>query len=162
MSSRSPSDVGRRGRWRVGDVAAVPLGDGREGYAWVLNEPLVAFLEISSRSAAERPDISRIVGAPVAFRIWVMRRALTTRVWPIIGSAPPPAAVLEEPWFFKRDRIARTLSLYRKGVEVAADQKACQGLECAAVWDPEHVADRLRDHFDGRPNKWVESLRLRD
>ncbi|WP_448115483.1 hypothetical protein [Mesorhizobium amorphae] len=32
------------------------------------------------------------------------------------------------------------------------------GLECAAVWDPEHVVDRLRDPADGRPNKWVERL----
>lgn len=27
------------------------------------------------------------------------------------------------------------------------------------VWSPEHVEDRLRDHFAGRPNKWEESLR---
>ena len=128
----------------------------------MLTFPLVAFLEVSSRGEEDRPDISRIVGAPVAFRIWVMRRALTARVWPIIGSASPPPEILEEPWFFKRDRIARTLSIYRRGIEVAADRKACQGLECAAVWDPEHVADRLRDHFDGRPNEWVESLRLKD
>ena len=31
----------------------------------------------------------------------------------------------------------------------------------AAVWDPQHVEDRLRDHFAGLPNKWVQSLALR-
>ena len=30
-----------------------------------------------------------------------------------------------------------------------------------AVWEPAHVEDRLRDHYAGAPNKWVESLRPR-
>jgi hypothetical protein len=28
------------------------------------------------------------------------------------------------------------------------------------VWAAEHVEDRLRDHYAGRPNQWVESLRI--
>jgi len=40
-------------------------------------------------------------------------------------------------------------------------RKESQGLEAAAVWEPEHIEDRLRDHFDGKPNKWLESLRIK-
>ena len=29
-------------------------------------------------------------------------------------------------------------------------------------FDPEHVEDRLRDRRAGRPNKWAESLALKD
>jgi len=36
------------------------------------------------------------------------------------------------------------------------------GLERAAVWGPSHVEDRLRDHYAGRKNKWVESLRIKE
>jgi hypothetical protein len=35
----------------------------------------------------------------------------------------------------------------------------CTSLERAAVWDTEHIEDRLEDYFNGRENKWVESLK---
>jgi len=34
-------------------------------------------------------------------------------------------------------------------------------LEQAAVWSPNHIEDRLRDHFAGVPNQWVEIMRAR-
>ena len=59
----------------------------------------------------------------------------------------------------KRDRISGKVTVYTEGVEVPADERATLRLEVAAVWDPEHVVERLRDYYDGRPNKWAESLR---
>jgi hypothetical protein len=44
--------------------------------------------------------------------------------------------------------------------EIPASLEECEYLEVAAVWDGHHVEDRLRDHFDGRPSEWVESMRL--
>jgi hypothetical protein len=66
----------------------------------------------------------------------------------------------------KQDPISKALSIYQEDPvagtfgETPATAQECAGLEVAAVWDPEHVEDRLRDHFDGRPNIWVESIRL--
>jgi hypothetical protein len=37
----------------------------------------------------------------------------------------------------------------------------CVGLERAAVWEPEHIEDRLRDHFNGIKNIWEESLKIK-
>lgn len=66
----------------------------------------------------------------------------------------------------KKDPISGLVSIYwtdpvsgRFG-ETPASLQECENLEPAAAWDPGHVEDRLRDHFDGRPNEWVESLRL--
>jgi len=70
-----------------------------------------------------------------------------------------------EPFFYKQDAITGRLALYHSTFastnwERPASREECAGLEAAAVWEPEHVEDRLRDHFAGRPNKWVESLRI--
>ena len=63
------------------------------------------------------------------------------------------------PRFFKKDRIAKKLSIYDDDdIEHPATLEEIEGLECAAVWEPQHVVDRLNDHFEGRPNKWVDSL----
>jgi hypothetical protein len=71
--------------------------------------------------------------------------------------------MLEQPWFFKEDPISHALSRYRGGGgdEVPASAEQCEGLECAAVWEAEHVVERLSDHFAGRPNAWVESMKPR-
>lgn len=46
--------------------------------------------------------------------------------------------------------------------EDSATRAQCAGLERSAVWDAEHVEDRLRDRRAGRLNKWAESLALKD
>lgn len=48
------------------------------------------------------------------------------------------------------------------GEIIRATKEECSGLERSAVWEPEHVEDRLIDHFENRPNKWVESLKITD
>jgi hypothetical protein len=30
------------------------------------------------------------------------------------------------------------------------------------VWEPEHVEERIRDHYAGRANRWAESLRIQE
>ena len=53
------------------------------------------------------------------------------------------------------------LKIYENGNVRAATRAECEGLEREAVWDPEHIEDRLSDYFSGKPNKWVDSLKLR-
>lgn len=52
------------------------------------------------------------------------------------------------------------ITLYQGGKETPATKTEAKGLERAAVWDPEHIQDRLRDHYMGRLNKWVKLLRI--
>ena len=42
-----------------------------------------------------------------------------------------------------------------------ASKEECIGLERAAVWEAEHVEDRLRDFYSGVQNKWVEQLKIK-
>jgi hypothetical protein len=126
----------------------------------VLTEPLFAFYDLRRK---EVPAIEEIVVSPVAFAVWVMRRAVTSGLWTILGHVALTDDLLRQPDFFKQDPISRRLFLTKVGAgdERPASFEECIGLECAAAWDPEHVEDRLRDHFAGRPNKWVESMRPR-
>jgi hypothetical protein len=92
----------------------------------------------------------------------VMNHAITSGRWSRVANAPLDAALLQPPTFFKQDVMnPNLLSLYRAGEETPASRDECEGLERAAVWEPEHIEDRLRDHYHGRPNKWVESLKLK-
>jgi len=144
-------------RRKIGNVVSVPLGNGRFGFGWVLKEPLVAFFDFSSDNPA--PPVAEVIRKPVAFRICVMKVALTS-TWPVIGHADIPVELQEEPWFFMQDDISGALSITRDGDErVPADLEQCESLECAAAWSACHVEQRLRDHFAGVPNSSVEFFR---
>lgn len=105
--------------------------------------------------------------ASVAFRILVANKPITSARWRRIGEL----TVEERPWgkvrFLRRDPISGALSIH----EIAPDRVVMDRdvsstddlsqLERYAVWSQSHVEDRLRDHFAGRPNKWVESLRYK-
>ena len=142
---------------KPGDVVKIGLGHRKFAFGRVLKSTIAFYdLRTSTEIAVEE-----IIAKPILFNIWVMDHAITNGDWPIVGNAPLDKELMVEPLFFKKDEISKALTLYRDstGEEVPATRKDCEGLECAAVWEPEHVVERLNDHFGGRSNYWVESMR---
>jgi hypothetical protein len=151
-----------RGKRKQGNLLRIPLEKNRHAYAQVSIEPLIVFFDAIFTEEAPLTDIPSL---PVAFRICVMKYAVTSGLWPVIGHQPLKPENSVEPYFRKQDQITGRLSLHHSSFassnfERRATLAECEGLECAAVWDPAHVIDRLEDHFAGRPNKWVESLKI--
>jgi len=154
----------RKGGTRLpaGTVVSIEYEPGRECFAMVLEDPLVAFFDYSTERNTQTP-ISEIVGKPIAFKIWVMKYAITGKLWPVVGQGPVPTELQPLPWFYKKDALNG--KIYRTkmggGGDFESSLAEIEGLECAAVWDPEHVVDRLKDHFAGRANKWLEILKAK-
>jgi hypothetical protein len=144
-----------RQRRTVGAVLKVPLGKRWHAYAWTLPEADFAFFNLRAASAV---PVEEVVRHPIAFRVAVHKSAWVTGRWLRVGRVQPPPGVLAPVPTFIQDPISGEFSLYLLGDIRPATREQCLGLECCAVWEPEHVEDRLRDHFAGRPNKWVESL----
>ncbi|MGL5095390.1 MAG: hypothetical protein ACRDD1_07370 [Planctomycetia bacterium] len=149
--------MGIRQRRSVGAVLKAPLGDGWHAYAWTLPEADFAFFDLRASSDLPATEVVRL---PVAFRVAVHKSAWTDGRWLRVGKAEPPPETLAPAPKFVRDALNGRLSIYLHGVIRPAAREECVGLECCAVWEPEHVEDRLRDHFAGRPNKWVRSMAL--
>jgi len=139
-----------------GDIFEVDLRDGTFCYGRVINGSCVLY----DLRVGVRPLIEEIVCQKVLFQVWVMKYAITRGIWKVIGNLPLEESLVERPRFFKKDSISGKLYVtYDGSQEIPATLEECQRLECAAVWDPEHVEDRLRDHFEGRRNKWYDSMR---
>jgi hypothetical protein len=152
----------KRVRRVPGDFVKIPLGDAWHSYGRVLKEPLFAFHDVRSDKEL---SIDEIATLPILFKIWVTNRAVTSGRWRVVGKRPLEGHLVQTPRFFKQDALKpEQLSIYYEdnGVhESPAKPEEVVGLERAAVWDPEHVEDRLRDHFAGKPNKWAASLNLK-
>jgi hypothetical protein len=152
----------KRVRRREGDILKVQLTDGSHSYAQVSTEPLIVFFD---GLFTEDLPIEQVPQLPILFRVWVHNHAIRSGVWPVVGSQPLSAENAREPFFYKQDAITGRLSLYHStfaetGWERSASLSECADLECAAVWDAEHILERLSDHYAGRPNKWLELLKI--
>jgi hypothetical protein len=138
-------------------MMAIPLGDGTYGYCRALRFPNVAVYNHRSQVLLKSDDV---LGKEVAFRISIMRSAFTGKRWKRIGQVPLSVSEKSEAvWYFMQDPDGNLFKTRDWLERIPATWSEIQGLECAAAWDPEHVEDRLRDHFAGRPSKWVESLK---
>jgi Immunity protein 26 len=145
----------------VGDIVKISLGDGFHTYARVLDEALFTFYD--SHTKEEMP-ILEIITLPILFQIAVMDYAVKRGRWVIVGNAPLDDPRLKQRPQFMQDILRKEqFSIYEKGGKIRpAVKEECIGLERAAVWEPTHVEDRLRDHYAGQKNKWVESLKIKE
>lgn len=129
-------------------------------YALMLDGVDMAFFD--ARSTIDMP-VDEVIARPVLFRVAVHKSAYNTGRWIKVGTVLIPKHLLGRVPRFIQDAISGRLTLSDDGGTTSrpATFDQCRGLERLAVWEPQHVEDRLRDHYAGVPNKWVESLRSR-
>jgi len=157
-----PPPPQKRQKRKLGKIVKIELGEGKAALGLVLAEPLVAFFDKQFNSAEATPE--SFSDLKVAFTLMVMSHAITSGRWLVIGDIDVPDTLKIAPKFCKEDLASGELSIYQEVPELAphyerpAKPDECNGLEAAAVWEPQHVEDRLRDHFAGVANKWVQQL----
>ncbi len=152
----------KRQKRTPGSIVKIDLGDGYHSYARILEAGL-AFYDI--RTKEDITDMKRIIQKPILFITEVYNHAITKGRWPKVGKVPLEDTLKKVPLKFIQDPIKpEEISIYdpNTGNIRPATREECEGLERAAVWEPEHIEDRLRDHYAGVPNKWVESLKIKD
>lgn len=143
----------------IGAVLAVPLGDGTTCYAVTLPEADFAFLEARTTDSSLPTDLTE---RPVLFRVAVHKSAWANGRWLKVAKVELPEHLQRpQPRFIQDALDPGKFQIYVDGNIRPASRAECENLERAAVWDPEHVESRLRDHYAGVPNQWLESLRLR-
>jgi hypothetical protein len=145
---------------REGSLLRIDLGDGTAVFVRVLANSQVAIYSYRHPDG-ERLMLPVVYGSPRLWTLTVMKSALTTGRWPVVDHRPLESDLTQPVEYFMRDRKSGEFSIYRSndGHMRPSTYAECQGLEAAAVWEPEHVESRLRDHFAGRPNTWEEQLK---
>lgn len=148
-------------RFEPGAVLRVDFDPPRHSYARMLSDhPYLAFYA----GVHEQPVApEQAVTEPVLFVLAVHDRAYQTGRWPRVGAVPLADAGVKIPEYFMQDMFnpAKCRIIDHLGNVRPARPEDCVGLERAAVWDAEHIEERLRDHHAGRPNPHLEHLRLK-
>jgi hypothetical protein len=135
-------------RPRIGEVIQFSLPDGNFAYGRQLRDSAVAFY----RGVSSQPGHPPIGSRDFQFIVGVYLDVVRSADVPIVGYDPldadedgwPPAGVITDP-------ITGAKRIYERGSMRPAVGDEWVGLETAAVWDRNHIVDRLM----GDGEKWM-------
>lgn len=130
-------------------------------YAQVLSAG-VAFFDYKSNEPLY--DLEKLNHVNILFIVEVYDSVITKGRWRIVGNLPIREELKVPPLKFIQDRLnPNFFELYDPitGKTFPAKRDDCKGLERAAVWEAEHVEERLLDHYEGRENKWVKKMSIK-
>src|SRR5262245_11440659 len=147
----------KRQKRTVGAIVKIPLDGKWFTYGQILDDAEVAVFD--ARTDCELP-MDEITSRAIICRVAVSYHAITKGRWLKVGKSPiseeikvPMPKYIQD--ILKPDRF----EIYCNGEIRQSTHEECIGLERAAVWEPEHVEERIRDHYSGKQNRWVDILR---
>jgi len=146
-------------RASAGTFLKVPIDEKFHTYARVLSSPVFAFYDFKTDSDDQELEV--IEKSKILFKLCIYRSAIKRGGWKIVGHKElTPEMLTPVPFFIREIGAPDICWIDRNGTRVRANVDECIGLERLAVWDNNHVEDRLRDYYNGVPNKWADSIAL--
>jgi hypothetical protein len=151
----------KRVRFTPGSVLLVPAGIHRALAVMTAREPFIAFYGCDRDP--EPSEIPALCAGRPLFVVGVDRAAYATGHWGPVLWRLPEQDVPAIPPIFHQDVINGACSIIEPGVSarLLVSREECIGLERQASWSKEHIESRLEDHYEGRPNVWVEAMRVK-
>ncbi|GAA2909956.1 hypothetical protein Acy02nite_89310 [Actinoplanes cyaneus] len=147
-------------QFESGSVLLVPAGAHRALAVMTARAPFIAFYGCDrDPEPAEIPVLCS--GRPL-FVIGVDRAAYSNGYWGPMVVRLPEHNLPTIPPIFHQNVFNGACSIIEPGVStrLLVPREECIGLERQASWSREHVESRLTDHYEGRPNRWVEAMRV--
>jgi hypothetical protein len=139
----------------------VPAGGQRALAVMTARSPYIAFY--SCRGEPDPAAIHEICSGDPLFVIAVMRAAYSAGRWGRVLARLPETALPAIPPVFRQEIGSGACSIVEPGqsTRLSVPREECLGLERQAVWSAEHIELRLSDYYEGRPNIFVESLKVK-
>ncbi|OTG86996.1 hypothetical protein B9T31_05135 [Acinetobacter sp. ANC 4558] len=154
----------KRRRVKVGDIYGIQLDGNSFGYCIVLEDGITGFFDLKTCELIQDVDI--ISCKNILFKVWIMKYSYKNGNWFSLGNIKLSEDMKKRVLFFKQDLFDYSqIYIYYEDreknevIEIPATYEDIRNLERAAVWDFEHIEDRLRDYFNGVPNISVEQLK---
>lgn len=150
--------IKKRQRRTKGAFVKVPFDSEYHAYGRILTDACMAFYDFKTKE--EIIDLELIASKPILFITGVHKYGVTQGHWEIIGKLPLEPNLQKNPpacwWNVHEPHLFR---IYDNGKEYIVKKKHCIGLERFAVWDHEAIEERIRNHYDGVPNRILERFK---
>ena len=146
----------------LGAILEIEINKHKFCYAQILTEADCAFFDYIGKERLR--DLSVLETVEILFIVAVYQDVITNGKWIKVGKLPIRDDLKTKPMKFIQDAHDKSkFELYNpnNGKITKATKEECQGLEYAAVWEAKHVEERLEDHYNNKPNIWVERMKIK-
>lgn len=146
----------KRQQETVGSIVQIHVNDEFYVYAQILPHGLQAFFDY--KSDTELSDLNVLKNAKVLFITAVYKYVITKGIWLKVGKIPIREDLQILPLRFVYDRISEKFFTYNPetGETAPTTIDVAKKLERAAVWDDKQIEERIKNHYDGVPCKWMQ------
>jgi len=139
----------KRQRPKLGAILAIPLPNNTYAFGRLFKEYTLAIYKERKNIMYEIPKES-----DYDFFVTVYRSVICDGEWPVVGNIPFENE--DDAWKppnYMKDIFTGKFSIYEHGIISPSKEDDCKGLEICAVWEREHVIDRLMGK-----NVWTQIL----
>ncbi len=150
--------MNKRQRRTVGSIVSIPIENYRV-HAQILADTDMVFFDtkhLTDESLTEYESFE------VLFRLPVNSNAILDGRWVKVGKENIKDEFSKPVPRFIQDALnPEKFEIYIGGNIHPSTKNECKNLDRCAVWAVNHVEDRIRDHYNGVSNVWVEKMRLK-
>ena len=137
----------------------IPIDETYHTYGRIISEVVYAFYDC--KTALEITDLEMIEKAPVIFKVPVHNSAIRRGKWEVIGTMELPAELKEPvPFFIQEISKPEICWIDIDGIRKKATPSDYIGLERLAVWEYEHIEERLLHYYANVPDPNTEALKV--
>lgn len=139
----------KRKKVKIGDVFAIPLPNGKFGFGRIYRDASIGIYNHIGIDVTDLPQKEEY-----QFVVGVYEDVLKSGNWELVDTRPFKNE--EEEWpppYSIKDPITGKYSIYHKGEDRISTEQECKGLEVAAVWEADHIIDRIMGD-----DKWHRSM----
>jgi len=149
----------KKQQWQEGAIISIPVEEKRQCFGLLLEKPFVAFyLERFAMSIVPTGEVLKKVNDTLVLGIY--SDIILKGTWRIVGEATLLLRNISIPDFYIHDKTTDAYFIYSKDGKITPSTKErCEGLETAAIWDTNHVIDRLKSTFGGETDIWTNSIK---
>lgn len=149
--------MAKRQRITIGAILEINIEKSYYTYAQILGKANYAFFDYKSKEHLN--DFKTLLDKPVLFITAVYDDVITQGHWLKVANLELREDLQEIPMQFIQDALhPDRFEIYNPNTADTkkATKSQVKGLERAAVWEANHIEDRIRDYYNGVPCIWLE------
>ena len=149
--------MAKRQRITIGSILEINIEKSYYTYAQILGKANYAFFDYKTKEHLK--EFNTLLDKPILFITAVYDDVITQGHWTKVGNLELREDLQEIPMQFIQDALhPDRFEFYNPntGDTKKATKNQVKGLERAAVWEANHIEDRIRDYYSGVPCIWLE------
>lgn len=141
-----------------GDIIKIQYDSEFHIYGRVLKYCDIAFYDIKTKD--EITDLEAIIQSPIMFRAMVNAEGVEYRRWPVIGFLPLEEPLQNSKYWLPETAHPTLCKIFDNGViHYKRPRSEGEGLYDFGMWSPDQIHERIKDFYNGVPNKWVRDIK---